>query len=366
MVELYGAGWSGRSSWPAPRPSNGSWRTSWSPACSSSTASIPRTPRPGGRGARPGPPYLGSHAGGVELLGVAPRGGAPAPGGQLRRLPVLDHDGQAGHRAGHRGGRPRGDRRRGREPDPGEGAAAAPDPDHAPRVGGAVPGRRDGGRGPASGPGGSWGPGRGPAPPRGRPARNRGRRRGGVRDVRRAGRGRPLARGQPGQPPDPVHLPGLLPALHPPGGGRGPLPGGARPLPARPGVPARRRRLGRPPDPGAGRLLLPQLRPGPGGRLLPEPGRGHRVAAPAGGLGRRGRRQPGHDRPRARRRGAAGPAGRRGFECFLVPIDACYELVGLVRMHWKGFDGGQEAWEAIDGFFDAVRERSRPAEEAEP
>ena len=48
-----------------------------------------------------------------------------------------------------------------------------------------------------------------------------------------------------------------------------------------------------------------------------------------------------------------------GFECFLVPIDACYELVGLVRMHWKGFDGGQEAWTAIDGFFDAVRERSR-------
>jgi hypothetical protein len=51
-----------------------------------------------------------------------------------------------------------------------------------------------------------------------------------------------------------------------------------------------------------------------------------------------------------------------GFECFLVPIDACYELVGLVRMHWKGFDGGQEAWEAIDGFFDAVGERSRPVE----
>jgi len=52
----------------------------------------------------------------------------------------------------------------------------------------------------------------------------------------------------------------------------------------------------------------------------------------------------------------------QGFECFLVPIDACYELVGLVRMHWKGFDGGEEAWAAIDGFFDAVRERSRPVE----
>jgi hypothetical protein len=51
-----------------------------------------------------------------------------------------------------------------------------------------------------------------------------------------------------------------------------------------------------------------------------------------------------------------------GFQCYLVPIDACYELVGLVRMHWKGFDGGQEAWAAIDGFFDAVRERSRPVD----
>jgi hypothetical protein len=54
----------------------------------------------------------------------------------------------------------------------------------------------------------------------------------------------------------------------------------------------------------------------------------------------------------------------QGFECFLVPIDACYELVGLVRMHWKGFDGGEEAWAAIDGFFDAVRDRSRPVEKA--
>jgi Family of unknown function (DUF5947) len=50
-----------------------------------------------------------------------------------------------------------------------------------------------------------------------------------------------------------------------------------------------------------------------------------------------------------------------GFECFLIPIDACYELVGLVRMHWKGFDGGQEAWREIDAFFDRLRERSRPA-----
>ena len=47
-----------------------------------------------------------------------------------------------------------------------------------------------------------------------------------------------------------------------------------------------------------------------------------------------------------------------GFACHLVPIDACYELVGLVRLHWKGFDGGQEAWEAIEGFFAELRRRS--------
>jgi hypothetical protein len=47
-----------------------------------------------------------------------------------------------------------------------------------------------------------------------------------------------------------------------------------------------------------------------------------------------------------------------GFEFFAVPIDACYELVGLVRMYWKGFDGGEEAWKAINEFFDGMRERS--------
>jgi uncharacterized protein DUF5947 len=49
-----------------------------------------------------------------------------------------------------------------------------------------------------------------------------------------------------------------------------------------------------------------------------------------------------------------------GFECYVVPIDACYELVGLVRQYWQGFAGGEEVWQAIDGFFDAVRERCRP------
>jgi hypothetical protein len=54
--------------------------------------------------------------------------------------------------------------------------------------------------------------------------------------------------------------------------------------------------------------------------------------------------------------GTAGPS-IVPFESFQVPINACYELVGKVRQHWKGFDGGEAAWTAIDGFFAALRSR---------
>ena len=67
-----------------------------------------------------------------------------------------------------------------------------------------------------------------------------------------------------------------------------------------------------------------------------------------------------------RRPGGAGSAaaGAAGASCHLVPIDACYELVGRLRSRWRGFDGGQEAHDAIDAFFARVRARSRPAPEA--
>ncbi|MEZ0095827.1 DUF5947 family protein [Streptacidiphilus sp. EB129] len=48
-------------------------------------------------------------------------------------------------------------------------------------------------------------------------------------------------------------------------------------------------------------------------------------------------------------------------ECFLVPIDACYELVGRMRLHWQGFDGGSEARRELDTFFAGLVARSRPA-----
>jgi hypothetical protein len=46
-------------------------------------------------------------------------------------------------------------------------------------------------------------------------------------------------------------------------------------------------------------------------------------------------------------------------EHFLVPIDECYSLVGLIRMHWRGLSGGREVWEKIDRFFEDLRERSK-------
>jgi len=55
-----------------------------------------------------------------------------------------------------------------------------------------------------------------------------------------------------------------------------------------------------------------------------------------------------------------GPVSRddAGVDCFLVPIDACYELAGRMRLLWRGFDGGSEARASIAEFLDGVRARS--------
>jgi hypothetical protein len=47
-----------------------------------------------------------------------------------------------------------------------------------------------------------------------------------------------------------------------------------------------------------------------------------------------------------------------GIEYFLVPIDACYELAGRMRLHWRGFDGGAEARASIEAFLADVRARA--------
>jgi hypothetical protein len=52
-------------------------------------------------------------------------------------------------------------------------------------------------------------------------------------------------------------------------------------------------------------------------------------------------------------RGSAGP------EAFLIPIDACYALVGDLRLRWRGLDGGEPVRRALTGFVDDLRGRSR-------
>ncbi len=51
-------------------------------------------------------------------------------------------------------------------------------------------------------------------------------------------------------------------------------------------------------------------------------------------------------------------------EYYIVPIDECYKLVGLIRAYWHGLSGGTEVWEAIGKFFTELKERSTPYKEA--
>ena len=43
---------------------------------------------------------------------------------------------------------------------------------------------------------------------------------------------------------------------------------------------------------------------------------------------------------------------------FIVPIDECYKLVGLIRANWSGLSGGTEVWREIAGFYAELKERS--------
>jgi hypothetical protein len=47
-----------------------------------------------------------------------------------------------------------------------------------------------------------------------------------------------------------------------------------------------------------------------------------------------------------------------GEQYWVVPIDRCYELVGVMRAHWKGLAGGQEVWERIALFFAQLAEHA--------
>jgi len=40
---------------------------------------------------------------------------------------------------------------------------------------------------------------------------------------------------------------------------------------------------------------------------------------------------------------------------YIVPIDRCYALAGLLRQQWHGWSGGAAVWESIEGFFDQLQ-----------
>lgn len=44
--------------------------------------------------------------------------------------------------------------------------------------------------------------------------------------------------------------------------------------------------------------------------------------------------------------------------CLLLPIDACYEFTGQIRLLWRGFDGGTEARQCVDQFLAGATERA--------
>lgn len=51
--------------------------------------------------------------------------------------------------------------------------------------------------------------------------------------------------------------------------------------------------------------------------------------------------------------GGAPPAAvaRSGVQALIVPIDACYELVGRIRRAWQGLQGGDDVAREIESFF---------------
>ena len=49
---------------------------------------------------------------------------------------------------------------------------------------------------------------------------------------------------------------------------------------------------------------------------------------------------------------------RGASEHYLVPIDECYKLVGVIRTRWRGFSGGREVWDDIARFFEGLRLRA--------
>jgi hypothetical protein len=43
---------------------------------------------------------------------------------------------------------------------------------------------------------------------------------------------------------------------------------------------------------------------------------------------------------------------------YIVPVDSCYKLIGMIRIAWKGIFGGKEVNDIINQFFSELKEKS--------
>jgi hypothetical protein len=48
--------------------------------------------------------------------------------------------------------------------------------------------------------------------------------------------------------------------------------------------------------------------------------------------------------------------GVAAAQYYIVPIDECYKLVGLIRLHWHGLSGGTEVWREVGKLFSKFRD----------
>ena len=45
-------------------------------------------------------------------------------------------------------------------------------------------------------------------------------------------------------------------------------------------------------------------------------------------------------------------------EHYIIPIDECFKLIGIIRTKWKGLSGGMIVWQEIGKFLDGLKLRS--------
>ena len=59
-------------------------------------------------------------------------------------------------------------------------------------------------------------------------------------------------------------------------------------------------------------------------------------------------------------------ADLRAPEYYVLPIDECYKLVGLIRAHWQGLSGGTEVWQEIGNLLRRTETTGRRSRKRKP